>query len=76
MAALALVVAVGLAVMAGYVARSISGPAATHTNAVSTESRACPIDNCNLRSVSEPARQSEAGSEPAYQFDGPYGLVP
>ena len=76
MAVLALIVALGLAVMAGYVAKSVSAPAATHTNAVSTESRACPIDNCNLRSVTEAAPKAEAATEPAYTFDGAYGLVP
>ena len=37
MALLALIVALGLSVMAGYMAKSVSAPAATQTNSVTTE---------------------------------------
>lgn len=76
----AVIVAMCLGVMAGYLVKPISGPAATQTNAVSTEAdRACPISNCNLRSVERP----EAGptrtskEEPVQIVDGTGpGLVP
>jgi len=39
----ALIVVLGLGVMAAYIAKGVSAPAATHTNIVSTESgRGCP----------------------------------
>jgi hypothetical protein len=71
---------IGLGVMAAYVAKGVSAPAATHTNIVSTESgRGCPLSNCNLRSVASPeAAQTKAGrDELPYSFDGNgTGLVP
>ena len=76
----ALIVVLGLGVMAAYIAKGVSAPAATHTNIVSTESgRGCPLSNCNLRSVgsSEAAPTSTASGELPYSFDGNgTGFVP
>jgi hypothetical protein len=76
----AVIVVLCLGVMAGYLAKGVSAPAATHTNIVSTESgRTCPISNCNTRSMTSPeAAPTSAGKdEPAYSFDpSGYGLVP
>ena len=74
------VVTLALGMVAAYVAKGVSTPAATHTNIVSTQSgQTCPISNCNLRSVASPqAAPTRAGKdEPAYSFDpSGYGLVP
>ena len=71
---------IGLGMMAAYVAKGVSAPAATHTNIVSTESgQGCPLSNCNLRSVASPeAAQTKAGGdELPYSFDGNgTGFVP
>ena len=76
----ALIVVLGLGVMAAYIAKGVSAPAATHTNIVSTESgRGCPLSNCNLRSLTSPeaARTSAGRDELPYSFDGNgTGLVP
>jgi hypothetical protein len=75
----ALIVVLCLGVMAGYLAKGVSAPAATHTNIVSTQSGpTCPISNCNLRSVASPQAASNAAGkmdEPAYSFD-PSGYSP
>ena len=72
----ALIVVLGLGVMAGYVAKGVSAPAATQTNVSTEAGQTCPI---NLRAPST----TDAGStgpgidEPAYSFDpSVYGLVP
>jgi hypothetical protein len=76
----ALIVVLGLGVMAAYIAKGVGAPAATHTTIVSTESgRSCPLSNCNLRSVgsSEAAPTSTASGELPYSFDGNgTGFVP
>jgi hypothetical protein len=75
----ALIVVLCLGVTAGYLAKGVSAPAATHTNIVSTESGpTCPISNCNLRgpSSTQAAPRSDDMTEPAYSFDGGFGLVP
>ena len=76
----AVIVVLGLGVMAAYIAKGVSAPAATHTNIVSTESgRGCPLSSCNLRSVASPeAAQTKADREELpYSFDGNgTGLVP
>jgi len=76
----ALIVAMCLGVVAGYLIKPISGPAATQTNAVSTEAdRACPLANCNLRSVERPeaAPTGTSSMQPIDSFDGQgTGFVP
>jgi hypothetical protein len=76
----AVIVAMCLGVLAGYLVKPISGPAATQTNAVSTEAgRTCPLSSCNLRSVERPeaAQTSTSKDEPAYSYDGSgTGFVP
>ena len=76
----ALIVVLGLGVMAGYLAKSVSAPAATHTSIVSTQSGpTCPISNCNLRSAgsTEAAPTSAGRDELPYSFDGSgTGFVP
>ena len=74
----ALIVVLCAGVIAGYLAKGVSAPAATHTNIVSTQSGpTCPISNCNLRSVASPeaAATSAGKDEPAYSFD-PSGYSP
>ncbi|HEV2036870.1 MAG TPA: hypothetical protein VGU71_22190 [Candidatus Dormibacteraeota bacterium] len=76
----ALIVVLGLGVMAGYVAKSVSAPAATHNSIVSTQSGpTCPLTNCNLRSTgsTEAAPTSAGRDDLPYSFDGSrIGLVP
>jgi hypothetical protein len=80
MALFAVIVALGLGLMAGYVARTITAPAATQTRIVSTESGpVCPLSNCNLRSVgtTEAAPNSAGRDEPVDSFGGGgTGFVP
>jgi hypothetical protein len=77
----ALIVVLCLGVTAGYLAKGVSAPAATHTAIVSKESGpTCPLTNCNLRGPSDTQTAPTAAGkmdEPAYSFDpSGYSLVP
>ena len=74
------VVTLALGMVAAYVAKGVSTPAATHTSIVSTQSgQTCSSSICDLRSVASPeaAATSAGKDEPAYSFDpSAYSPIP
>ena len=76
----AVIVVLGLGVIAAYVAKGVSAPAATQTSVSTEAGQTCPISNCNLRSSGSTTDAGSTGpgiDEPAYSFDpSVYGLVP
>ena len=74
------IVTLALGMIAAYVAKGVSAPAATQNSTISTQSGpACPLTSCNLRSTgsTEAAPTSAGRDELAYSFDGSgIGLVP
>ena len=74
------ILTLALGMIAAYLAKGVSAPAATQTNVSTEAGQTCPISNCNLRSSGSTTDAGSTGpgiDEPAYSFDpSVYGLVP